>query len=149
MNEADRRDFEKTGRRATDAKGTKNSIPSPRYHLRSGLFSGFVGIGGVTALLAIGRASNTLDTVVDNTNSNTKVITEMLITQTELMGSINKNSEFMNRFFEQQKDSDKEFLDELKSTKEKLNNLEKGIIVIQNGRVSATIDKNQKLYSLK
>ena len=126
MNEADRRNFEKNGCRPTDETKSKNSIPPSHNYLRSGLFSGFVGIGGVTALLAIGRASSTLDSVVDNTNSNTKVITEMLITQTELMGSINKNSEFMNRFFEQQKESDKEFLDELKSTKEKLNNLEKG-----------------------
>ena len=124
-------DAKKHGRRASDNKQMEEGVSSSSYGFRSRLFSGFVAIGGVTALLAIGRASNTLDTVVADTASNTTTIREMLITQTELMHSINKNTEFMNRFFDQQKESDKEFLDVIRDIKSGVDRNRESIIIMQ------------------
>ena len=125
------KDVPKHGRRATDNKQVETGVSSSSYGFRSRLFSGFVALGGVTALLAIGRASNTLDTVVRDTSNNTVTIREMLITQTELMHSINKNTEFMNRFFDQQKESDKEFLDVIRDIKTGVDRNRESIIIMQ------------------
>jgi len=125
------KDVRKYGRRATDNRPVEGGVPSSDSNMRSRLFSGFLAIGGVTALIAIGRASHTLDTVVADTASNTTVIREMLITQTELMHSINKNTEFMNRFFDQQKESDKEFLDVIRDIKAGVDRNRESIIIMQ------------------
>lgn len=125
------KDVRKYGRRATDNKRVETAV-SPSYNsVRSRLFSGFLAIGGVTALIAIGRASHTLDTVVKDTAANSAVIQQMLVTQTELMHSINKNTEFMNRFFDQQKDSDKEFLDVIRDIKTGVDRNRESIIIMQ------------------
>jgi len=119
------------GRRATDNRPVEGGVPSSDSNMRSRLFSGFLAIGGVTALIAIGRASHTLDTVVADSANNTATIKEMLITQTELMHSINKNTEFMNRFFDQQKESDREFLDVIRDIKTGVDRNRESIIIMQ------------------
>ena len=119
------------GRRATDNKRVEESVSQSSNSMRSRLFSGFLAIGGVTALIAIGRASHTLDAVVADTESNTTTIKEMLITQTELMHSINKNTEFMNRFFDQQEKSDKEFMEVIKDIKRGVDSNRESVIIMQ------------------
>ena len=116
-------DVAKHGRRASDNKQVETGVSSSSYGFRSRLFSGFVALGGVTALLAIGRASNTLDTVVKDTAENTKTIKEILVQNKELLVTLQMSNKLLEERDKQQIKSDERFekkLDKSNSIQERV-----------------------------
>jgi hypothetical protein len=138
----------KHGRRSTDNIEDEGYISPSSSSFRSKLLSGFLAIGGVTALIATGRASHVLDTaVITNLKQDKKI--ELIITQ------LHTNDIEQNRLLSmlentviQQKRSDTEFLDELKETREKLNDIDHGVrqnresIIMINPKMSAVDNTN-------
>ena len=136
------------GRRSTDNTENESSVSSSGNSFRSRLLAGFIGIGGVTALLGVGRASSVLDTAVINNIKQDAKIEKILdrlavndIEQNRLLVVLENQVQQQNR-------SDAEFLDELKETREKLNDIDNGVrqnresIIMINPKMSAVDNTN-------
>jgi hypothetical protein len=136
------------GRRSTDNTENEGSVSSSYSSFRSKLLSGFLAIGGVTALIATGRASHVLDTAVINNIKQDAKIEKILdrlavndIEQNRLLVVLENQVQQQNR-------SDAEFLDELKETREKLNDIDHGVrqnresIIMINPKMSAVDNTN-------
>ena len=117
----------KHGRRSTDNKEPQEVFSSSGVSFRSRLFAGFVALGGVTALIALGRASHTLDSAVA-TNLKQDVRIEK-IWERMAKDDIEQNRILvvLENQVQQQNKSDIEFLNELKETREKLNDIDNGV----------------------
>lgn len=136
------------GRRSTDNTENEGGVSSSGSSFRSRLLTGFIGIGGVTALLGVGRASSVLDTaVINNIKQDAKI--EKIYDRLAL-NDIEQNRLLivLENQVQQQNRSDKEFLDELKETKEKLNDIDHGVrqnresIIMINPKMSAVDNTN-------
>jgi hypothetical protein len=132
----------RNGRRSTDDTTTEGIFPQSSGTFRNRLFSGFLALGGVAALVGIGRASHTLDTAVaTNIKQDTKIeqmydrLTKNDIEQNRLLVVL-ENNVILQKSYEQK------ILDKLDNTKDQLNNINNGVrgnreaIIIMNGKVT-------------
>jgi len=132
----------RNGRRSADNTRNKEVFPSSGNGVLRWLLNG-VAVGGVIAVLFYsGRASRLLDTAVaSNVKQDQKI--DLIITQ------LHTNDIEQNRLLSmlentviQQKASDEQFLNELKETREKLQDIDNGVrgnreaIIIMNGKVT-------------
>jgi hypothetical protein len=138
----------KHGRRSTDNIEDEGYISPSSSSFRSKLLSGFLAIGGVTALIATGRASHVLDTaVITNLKQDVKI--EKIYDRLAL-NDIEQNRLLvvLENQVQQQNKSDYEFLRELKETREKLNDIDHGVrqnresIIMINPKMSAVDNTN-------
>jgi len=142
----------KYGGRSTANQADEEVLSSPVNNFRSRLLSGFLAVGGVTALVAVGRASHTLDTaVIINDKQDAKI--------EKIYERLNDNDIEQNRLLvvienqiKQQVKSDEEFLNELKATKDKLDDIDDGVrqnkeaIIIMNVSRVSKIDNTKVNY---
>jgi hypothetical protein len=124
-------DFAGNGRRSTDNKPPETAFSPSASNFRSRLLIGFISLGGITALLGIGRASNTLDTAVKDIDHNKVAIREILDQNRDLIIVLKEQNI-------QQKESDKRFegkfdrvIDKLKDVDDSVRDNKNDIIIMQ------------------
>ena len=136
------------GRRSTDNTENEDSVSSSFRSFRSRLLTGFIGIGGVTALLGVGRASHVLDTaVITNLKQDAKI--EKIFDRLAL-NDIEQNRLLvvLENQVQQQNRSDREFMDVIAPIKQQLQNIDNGVrqnresIIMINPKMSAVDNTN-------
>lgn len=149
MNSADNtEDVAKHGRRATDNQQDEGGVPSPSSNMRSKLLSGFLALGGVTALLSSGAFINQqvvntetinkheqkfeqiVELIKDSNRKDSEVITE-IAKITIYLQETEKRREITDSWIKKGLDGANEGLKEVKDAVQQ--NKEK-IMIINNGR---------------
>ena len=125
-------------RRASDDIDAQTDVPQARGSLWRWLINGITVGGVISAIFFSGRASHSLDSTVKKVDRHDVYIVKMMEKQTELMLAISdntnhykKNSEFMDKFFDQQEKSDNEFKEIIKEIRNGVLNNTKDIIILQ------------------
>jgi hypothetical protein len=121
----------RNGRRKTDTVTTEEILPSTISGGVRGVFKWFFSFGLVAALIAVGRASHTLDTAIADNDKQDKRIEQLFLQNQKLILALHEQNI-------QQKESDKRFeekfdktIDTLEDVKDGVNRNSKDIIILQ------------------